>query len=108
MFGSSEIWTPVPWTKGQSWTHITSQPLHKKISKTSNVIVQSNLAMAGDSKIQKLKNIWNLAPKRPQKFWFFSIAISAEYLFELISIVHWVPQFIGHNKIFLGSVALLI
>ena len=56
-FGSSEIWTPVLWTKGQSWTHITSQPLHKKFSKTSKVIVQSNLIMEGDSKIQKLKNL---------------------------------------------------
>ena len=26
------------------------------------------------------------------------------YSFELTSIVHWVPQFIEHNKIFLGSV----
>ena len=34
----------------------------------------------------------------------FSIAMSANYSFELISIGHWVPQFIGHNKIFLGSV----
>jgi hypothetical protein len=30
--------------------------------------------------------------------------MGADYLFELISIVHCVPQFIGHNKIFLGSV----
>ena len=30
--------------------------------------------------------------------------MGANYLFELISIVHSVPQFIGHNKIFLGSV----
>ena len=35
----------------------------------------------------------------------FSIAMGADYSFELISIVHWVPQFIGHNKIFLGRVA---
>jgi hypothetical protein len=34
----------------------------------------------------------------------FSIALCADYSFELISIVHGVPQFIGHNKIFLGSV----
>ena len=33
-----------------------------------------------------------------------SIAMGADYSFELISIVHWVLQFIGHNKIFLGSV----
>ena len=30
--------------------------------------------------------------------------MGSDYSFELISIVHWVPQFIGHNKIFLGSV----
>ena len=53
-FGSSEIWTPVLWTKGQSGTHITSQPLHENFSKTSKVIVQSNLVMAGYSIIQKL------------------------------------------------------
>ena len=35
----------------------------------------------------------------------FSIAMGANYSFELVSIVHWVPQFIGHNKIFLGSVS---
>ena len=34
----------------------------------------------------------------------FSIAMGADYSFELIYIVHWVLQFIGHNKIFLGSV----
>ena len=26
--------------------------------------------------------------------------MGADYLFELISIVHWVPQFIGHSKMF--------
>ena len=34
--------------------------------------------------------------------------MGADYSFELISIVHWVPQFIGHNKIFLGSVISLV
>ena len=34
----------------------------------------------------------------------FSIAMSADYSFELISIETDAPQFIGHNKIFLGSV----
>ena len=38
----------------------------------------------------------------------FSIAMGADYSFELISIVHWVPQFIGHNNIFLGSVCIKI
>ena len=32
------------------------------------------------------------------------MAIGADYPFEHISIVHWVPQFIRDNKIFLGSV----
>ena len=56
-FGSSEIWTPVPWTKGQSWTHITSQPLHNFFSKTSKVMMQSKLFMAGDSKFRKLQTL---------------------------------------------------
>ena len=34
----------------------------------------------------------------------FSIAMGADYSFELIFLVHWVPQFIGHNKSFLDSV----
>jgi hypothetical protein len=29
--------------------------------------------------------------------------MGADFSFEFISIVHWVPQFIGHNKIFLGG-----
>ena len=53
-FGSSEIWTPVPWTKGQSWTHITSQPVGDFFKKKFDVIMQSKLFMAGDSKFRKL------------------------------------------------------
>ena len=34
----------------------------------------------------------------------FSIAMGADYSFELISIETYAPQFIGHNKFFLGSV----
>ena len=34
----------------------------------------------------------------------YSISIGADYLFELISIIHRTPKFIGRNKIFLGSV----
>ena len=30
--------------------------------------------------------------------------MGADYLFELISIETYVPKFIGHNKVFLGSV----
>ena len=35
----------------------------------------------------------------------FSIAMGADYSIELISIENFVPQFIGHDKIFLGSVS---
>ena len=46
-----------------------------------------------------------VALKRSPEFWFFfSIAMGADYSFEPISIGHWVPQFIGHNKKFLGCV----
>ena len=34
----------------------------------------------------------------------FSIAMGANYLFDLISIETYAPQFNGHNKLFLGSV----
>ena len=34
----------------------------------------------------------------------FSLAMGANYSFELISIESYAPQFIGHNKLFLGSV----
>ena len=34
----------------------------------------------------------------------FSIVMGADYSFELIFIETYAPQFIGHNKIFLGSV----
>ena len=34
----------------------------------------------------------------------FSMAMGADYSFELISIETYAPQFIGHNKFFLGSV----
>ena len=34
----------------------------------------------------------------------FSIAMGANSSFELISIVHWVPQFVMHNKSILGGV----
>ena len=36
---------------------------------------------------------------------FYTIMV-ADYSFEFIPIVHCVPQFIGHNKIFLASVIL--
>ena len=44
------------------------------------------------------------APKRPSPILIFSIAMGADYLFELISIVNWVPQFIMYNKSILGGV----
>ena len=33
----------------------------------------------------------------------FSIAMSADYSFELTSIVHWMPQFFMHNRSILGG-----
>ena len=38
------------------------------------------------------------------RFLIFSMAVGADYSFELISIEIYAPQFIGHNKLFLGSV----
>ena len=35
----------------------------------------------------------------------FSMDMGADYSFELISIETYMPQFIGHNKFFLGSVS---
>ena len=32
------------------------------------------------------------------------MAMGADYSFEFISIENYAPQFIGHNKLFLGSV----
>ena len=40
----------------------------------------------------------------PRILIFFSIAMGADYLIELISIETYAPQYIGHNKIFLESV----
>ena len=34
----------------------------------------------------------------------FSIVMGSDYSFELISFVHWVPQFFMHNKSILGGV----
>ena len=39
----------------------------------------------------------------PRNF-IFSPAMGANYSSELISIERYAPQFIGHNKLFLGSV----
>ena len=44
-----------------------------------------------------------VAPKRPPGL-IFSIAMGAYYVFEIISIETYAPQFIENNKIFLGSV----
>ena len=38
----------------------------------------------------------------------FSIALGVDYSIELIFIETYAPQFIGHNKIFLGSVGGLL
>ena len=34
----------------------------------------------------------------------FSMAMGVDYSFEVISIETYAPQFIGYNKLFLGSV----
>ena len=57
-FGSSEIWTPVPWTKGQLCSHITMKSVVKSEKNTSNVIVQSNQALAGDSKVVEVEAVF--------------------------------------------------
>ena len=56
IFCSSEIWTPVPWTKCQSLTHITSQPVGVFFSKIFDVFMQCKLFIAGDSKFWKLSS----------------------------------------------------
>ena len=56
IFCSSEIWTPVPWTKCQSLTHITSQPVGGFFSKIFDVFMQCKLFIAGDSKFWKLSS----------------------------------------------------
>ena len=40
----------------------------------------------------------------PRILIFFSMTMGADYSIELIAIETYAPQFIGHNKIFLGSV----
>ena len=42
--------------------------------------------------------------KRAPRILNFSIAMDADYSFELISVETYAPQFIGYNKLFLGSV----
>ena len=42
--------------------------------------------------------------KTAPKILIFSMAIGADYSFELISIETYAPQFIGHNNVFLDSV----
>ena len=54
-FGSSEIWTPVPWTKGQLCSHITTKSVVKSEKNTSKVIVQSNQVLAGNSKFKSCR-----------------------------------------------------
>ena len=43
--------------------------------------------------------------KTASRILIFSIAMGADYSFELISTETYAPQFIGHNKIFLASVS---
>ena len=43
--------------------------------------------------------------KTAPRIFIFSMAMGADYTFELISIEVYAPQFIGHNKLFLASVS---
>ena len=45
--------------------------------------------------------------KTAPRIFIFSIAMGVDYSFELLSIETYAPQFIGHDKIFLGSVVSL-
>ena len=47
--------------------------------------------------------VYQVAPKKPPGFW-FSIAIGADYSFELNSIDTYGPQFFWHGNLNLGSV----
>ena len=104
-FGSSEIWTPVLWTKGQSWTHITSQPLHNFFSKTSKVIMQSKLFMAGfkNSKIVRFEaGFWNFFDNKKSKNyeifliwnWSNSILICRHFCFLLLLSVSYLHSLV--------------
>ena len=46
----------------------------------------------------------SLAGSSAPRILIFSMAMGADYLFEGICIETYAPQFIGHNKLFLGSV----
>ena len=59
--------------------------------KTPKMHFEINWPLAGSSK---------MAPR----ILIFSMTMGADYSFELISIETYAPQFIGHNKFFLGSV----
>ena len=49
--------------------------------------------------------VYQVAPKRPQDFDFFSIAMGADYSFELNSIDTYAPNFLDIcNNLFLASV----
>ena len=47
--------------------------------------------------------VWLVAPKTAPRILIFSMAMDADYTFELISIKTCAPQFKWHNKSFLGS-----
>ena len=81
------IWHPGQLKKLKSWG-----PIYQEIGQNG---LNWQCCLAGSSKT---------APR----ILIFSIAMGADYSFKLIFIVHWVPQFIGHNKIFLCSVMCLL
>ena len=50
---------------------------------------------------------WHCCLAGSSRIFIFSMAMGADYSFELISIQTYAPQFIGHNKLFLGSVSIM-
>ena len=70
------------------WTSLPIPPIHRENGPNG---LNWKCCLAGSSKT---------APK----VLIFSIAMGADYSFELISIFHWVPQFFMYNKSILGGV----
>ena len=48
--------------------------------------------------------VYLVAPKRPPRILIFSIAIGADYSFEVKNIEIWVPAFFKHNNSFIATV----
>jgi hypothetical protein len=75
--------------------------MHEKLEHSMDNVNKLKWIIGTHGKWKKNQN-WQL--QNGPTILIFSIAMGADYSFELIYIVHWVLQFIGHNKIFQGSV----